>query len=82
MHVKFTTFWKKGRESSPNYFQNYCFGERLLLKRLEGLASEDHSVINVLTGSKHRWKEQRTTIIFFSHEFQVNWVEKRLLYSG
>ena len=43
----------------------------LLLKHLEGLASEHHSVINVLTGSKHRWKEQGITIIDFSHEFQV-----------
>ena len=37
----------------------------LLLKRLEGLASEHDSVINVLTGSKHRWKSQGTIIIFF-----------------
>ena len=51
------------------------------MKRLESLASEHHSVINVLTGSKHRWKYQGTTIILFSHEFQVNWVEKRILYS-
>ena len=53
----------------------------LQLKRLEGLPSEHHSVINVLTGSKHRWKWQRTTIILFSHEFQVNWVGKSLIYS-
>ena len=53
----------------------------MLLKRLEGLASEHHSVINVLTGTKNRWKEQGTTIILFSHEFQVNWVWKRLVYS-
>ena len=44
----------------------------LLLKLLEGLSSEHHSVINVLTGSKHRWKMQGITIIVFSHEFQVN----------
>ena len=31
--TKFTTFWKKGWVSSPNYFRNYCFGKRLLLKR-------------------------------------------------
>ena len=52
----------------------------VLLKRLESLASEHHSVINVLTGSKRRWKLQGTTIIHFPHEFQVNRVEKRLLY--
>ena len=32
------------------------FLKRLLLKRLESLAYEHHSVIDVLTGSKHRWK--------------------------
>ena len=53
----------------------------LLLKRLEGLASEQQTVINVLTGSKHRWKKQGTTIILFPHEFVINWVGKRLLYS-
>ena len=53
----------------------------LLLKRLEGLSSEHHSVLNVLTGSKLHWKMQGATIILFSHEFQVNWIEKRLLYS-
>ena len=53
---------------------------KLLLKRLEGLASEHHSVNKVLTGSKHRWKKQGTTIVLFSHEFQVNSVQKRLLY--
>ena len=52
----------------------------LLLKRLESLASEHHSVINVLTGSKHRWKYQGITIILFSHEFQVTPVGKGLLY--
>ena len=51
------------------------------MKRLEGLASEHILVINVLTGSKHRWKEQGTTIILFPHEFQVYWIGKRLLYS-
>ena len=50
------------------------------MKRLEGLASEHHSVINVLMGSKHLWKKQGTTIILVSHEFQVNSVGKRLLY--
>ena len=81
MHGKFTTFWKKGWVSLPKYFGNYCFLKRLLLKRLESLASEHHSVINVLTGSEHRWKFQGTTTSLFPHEFPVNWVGKRLLYS-
>ena len=81
MWMNFRTFSKKGWVSFPNYFQNYCFRKRLLLKRLKGLASEHHSVNNELTGSKHRWKMQGTTNILFSNEFQVNWVGKRLLYS-
>ena len=52
----------------------------LLLKHLEGLASEHHSAINVLMGSKHRWKEQGITIILVSHEFQVKSVGKIVLY--
>ena len=34
----------------------------------------------MLRGSKHRWKWQGTTIILFPHEFQVNWLEKRVPY--
>ena len=41
----------------------------LLLKRLEGLGSEHHWVINVLTGSKDRWKKQGITIILYCYEF-------------
>ena len=74
MCMKFTTFWKKRWVFQPNYFPNYCYRKRLLLKRLKALASKHHSVINLLTRSKHRWKQQGTTIILFSHEFQVNWV--------
>ena len=51
------------------------------MKRLEGLASEHHSVINVLTGSEHRWKKQGTTIILLPHESPVNWIAKTLLYN-
>ena len=74
-------FEKKDESPRTNYFRNYCFGKSLLLKRLECFSSEHHSVINVLRSSKHRWKLQGTTIILFPHEFQVKWVEKRLLYS-
>ena len=35
---------------------------RCLLKRLKGLASAHHSVINVLTGSKHCWSQNGNTI--------------------
>ena len=43
-----------------------------LLKRLKGLASEHHSVSNVLTGSRHCSNQHDTTIIVFFHEFEVN----------
>ena len=53
-----------------------AFRKRYLLKRLKGLASAHHSVINVLTGSKHCWNQHGTTILIFFHEFEVNWVGK------
>ena len=54
-------FKKKYEYPSPNYFRNYGLLKRWLLKRLKGLASEDHAVINVLTGSKHCWNQHGTT---------------------
>ena len=69
---------KKRRVSWPNYYRNYCIGKRCLLKRLKGLASAHHSVINVLTGSKHCWSQHGTTIFLFFHEFEINWVGKCL----
>ena len=50
-----------------------------LLKRLKGLSSEHHSVMNVLTGSEHGWNQPGTTITLFSREFEVNWVGKSVL---
>ena len=61
-----------------NYYQNYCIRNRYLLKSLKGLASAHHSVINVLTGSKHCWSQHRTTIFLFFHEFEINWAGKSL----
>ena len=43
--------------------------KRWLLKRLKGLTSEYHPVINVLTGSKHCWNELGMSINLFSYEF-------------
>ena len=43
-----------------------------LLERLKGLASEHHSVNNVLTGSRHCSNQHDTTIIVLLHEFEVN----------
>ena len=81
MCMKFTTFWKKRRVSYPNYYRNYCIRKRCLLKRLKGLASAHHSVINVLTGWKHCWSQHGTTIFLFFPEFEINWVGKCLPYS-
>ena len=46
------------------------------LKRLKGLGSEHHSLMNVLTGSKHCWNQHGTTITLFSRQFEVNCVRK------
>ena len=69
-------FQKKRRVSYPNYFRNYRCWKMWLLKRLKGLASEHHSLMNVLTGSKHCWNHHVTTISLFSRQFVVNWVGK------
>ena len=53
------------------YFRNYGLRKRWLLKRLKGRASEDHPVINVLTGSKHCLSQQGITIILFFHAFGI-----------
>ena len=65
MCMKLRTFWRKRRVSQPNYYRNYCIEKRCLLNRLKGLASTHHSVINVLTGSKHCWSQHGTTIFLF-----------------
>ena len=78
MCMKFRTFWKKRRVSEPNYYRNLCIRKRCLLKRLKGIASAHHSVINVLTGSKHCWRQHGATISLFFHEFEINWVVKSL----
>ena len=78
MCMKFTTFWKTSRVSQFNYCRYYCIRKRCLVKRLKGLASGDHSVINVLMGSKHCWCQHGTTIFLFLHEFEMNWVGKCL----
>ena len=81
MCMKFRTFWKKRRVSYPNYYRNYCIRKRCLLKRVKRLASAHHLVINVLTSSKHCWRQHRTTIFLFFHEVEINWVGKCLPWS-
>ena len=76
--MKFRTFRKKRRVSSRNFYRIFCIGKRCLLKRLKGLGSEHHSLINVLTGSKHCWTQHGTTIFLFFYEFKINWYGKCL----
>ena len=73
---KFRAFSKKRWVSYPNYFRNYWSWKTWLLKGVEGLASEPHSLMNVLTGSKHCWNQHDTTITLFSRQFEENWVGK------
>ena len=74
-------FPKKRRGSLPNYFRNYRCWNTWLLKRLKGLASEHHSLMNVLTASKHCWNKHGTPITLFCRQFEVNWVGKSHLQS-
>ena len=76
MWLKFGTFWGKRTVSYPNYYRNYCIRKRCLLMRLKGLTSAHHSVINVLTGSKHCWSQHGTTIFLFFNDLEINWVKK------
>ena len=67
--------------SQFNYFRNYWCWKTWLLKRLKSLPSEHHSLMNVLTGSKHCWNQHGTTITLFSRHFEVIWVGKGHLQS-
>ena len=69
-------FQKKRWVSYPHYFRNYWCYKTWLFKRLNGLSSEHHSLMNVLTGSKHCWNQHGTTFTLFSRQFEVNWVRK------
>ena len=71
-------FEKKDEYPSPIISDIMDCEKRWLLKGLKGLASEDHAVINVLTGSKHCWNQHGTTIILFFHAFGIYWVGKSL----
>ena len=53
IYMKWRTFSKKRRVFKLKYSRNYLFQKRWLLKCLKSLTSEQLSVINLLTGSKH-----------------------------
>ena len=72
-------FQNKDEYPRPNYFRSYWSWKTSLLTRLKGLASDHHSVMNVLTGSKHCENQHGTVISLFFREFEVNWVGKCLL---
>ena len=72
---------KRKKSILAYYYRNYCIRKRCLLKRLKGLASAHHSVINALTGSQHCWSQHGTKIFLFFNEFDINWVGKCMPYS-
>ena len=74
-------FQKKRWGSYPSYFRNWWSSKTWLLKRLKGLPSEHHPLINVLTGSKDCLNQHGPTITLFSRKFEVNWVGKSYLQS-
>ena len=62
------------------YFRNYWLQKRWLLKCLKSLTSEQLSVINLSTGTKHCLNLHGTTIILFFHESGINWAGKKSAY--
>ena len=79
MCMKFRAFLKK--DGCPSLIISKIIDAERLLKRLKGLASEHHSLMNVLTGSKHCWNQHGTTNTLFSRQFEVKWVIKSHLQS-
>ena len=71
-------FKKKGESSSSSFSEIIDSKRGGLLKCLESLTSEQLSVINLLTGSKHCLNLHDTTIILFFHESGMNWAGKSL----
>ena len=75
-------FEKKDECPSLIISELYCFGKRLLLKRLEGLASEHHSVINVLTDSNTAESSKAPLLSFFPWiSDKLSWKKTALLWS-
>ena len=56
---------RKFRAFSPTYFRSDWCWKTWLLNCLKGLASEDHSLMNVLTGSKHCWNQHGTPSVWY-----------------
>ena len=81
MCMKFRAFWKKFGCPSLIISEIIDAERRDYLKDLKGLASEHHSLMTVLTGSKHCWNQHGTTITLFCRQFGVNWVIKTYLQS-
>ena len=67
--------WNLGHSHKKDEYSSLIISEivdaewRGLLKRPKGVASEHHSTMNVITGSKHCWNQHGTTITLFSGEF-------------
>ena len=72
MCMKLGTFWEKKEEyPTLTYYWNYCIRKTCLLKRLKGLDSAHHSLINVLTSFETLLRLARLLALFlFFHEFE------------
>ena len=75
--MKWTKFLEKRRLFQLKYFRHYWLQKRWLLKCLKSFTSEQLSVINMLTDSKHCLKLHGTTIILFFHESGINSANKK-----
>ena len=71
-------FRKKGESSSLTISEIIDSKRSGYLSAWKALTSEQLSVINLLTGSKHCLNLHGTTIILFSHESGRNWAGKSL----
>ena len=70
--------FQKNGESSSLSISEIVHSKRGGLKCLKSVNSEQLSVINLLTGSKHCLNPYGTTIILFFHESGINWAGKSL----
>ena len=71
-------FQKKGESSSLSISEIIDSKRGGYLRCLKSLTSEQLSVINLLTGSKHCLNLHGTTINLFFHESGINWAGKSL----
>ena len=69
IYMNFWKFWKKKDE---RHFQYSWLEKTRLLKCLKGLFREQISAVNVLTGTKHSWNLDESTLILLTDESGMN----------